>query len=102
MNATEKLAATYLRLNGFLLLPHFTIFTGRQHSHIDLIGLHPMNGVERVGALELPKDDRLFVTIRDRYEIDSRHNWLGIIAEVKTNQEVEEPSPKKRITQANS
>ena len=60
MNATEKLAATYLRLNGFLLLPHFTIFTGRQHSHFDLIGLHPMNGAEIGGRLQLPKDENLF------------------------------------------
>lgn len=95
MNTTEKLAATYLRLNGFLLLPHFTIFTGQQHSHIDLIGLHPMNGVERAGELALPKDDDLFDTIRNNYGLNPEHNLIGIVAEVKTNQDVEEPSPEK-------
>lgn len=95
MNATEKLAATYLRLNGFLLLPHFTIFTGQQHSHIDLIGLHPMNGIERVGDMVLLKDGTLFQTIAENFHLYPEQNLIGIVAEVKTNQDVEEPSPEK-------
>lgn len=97
MNATEKLAATYLRLNGFLLLPHFTIFTGDHHSHIDLIGLHPMNGVEKAGAdaLELLIDDRLFEKIQQHYRLDPKQCWIGIVAEVKTNEEIEIPSQAK-------
>ncbi len=47
------------------------------------------------GALELPKDGGLFETIHHHYGLDSRHGWIGIIAEVKTNQEVEEPAPAK-------
>ena len=39
MNAAEKIAATYLRLNGFLLVPQFTVFEGDRHSHVDLVSI---------------------------------------------------------------
>ena len=39
MNTAEKIAVMYLRLNGFLLLPHFTVFDGNYQNHINLIGL---------------------------------------------------------------
>jgi hypothetical protein len=47
-NIDEKIAATYLRLNGFLLLPHFTAFIsienkGKYHRHIDLLGFFAPN-----------------------------------------------------------
>jgi hypothetical protein len=48
MNGPEKIAAAYLRLNGFLLLPQFTIFDGQRHNHIDLVGVRCAASVEKV------------------------------------------------------
>jgi hypothetical protein len=85
MNLAEKLAATYLRLNGFLLLPHFTVFTGQQHNHVDLIALRAANSVERVGANILATDDRLFDALTNMRGKNARSDLLGIVAEVRTN-----------------
>lgn len=35
MNMAEKIAATYLRLNGFLVLLQFTVFIDGEHGHVD-------------------------------------------------------------------
>jgi len=70
VNTAEKIAATYLRLNGFLLLPHFTVFDGNEHNHIDLIALRAAHSAERVGELS-----------------------FAIIAEVRTNKDRDIPSP---------
>jgi hypothetical protein len=39
LNLAEKIARAYLRLNGFPQLPHFTVFSGGEHGHVDLIGI---------------------------------------------------------------
>lgn len=49
MHLTEKLAGTYQRLNGFLSVPNFIVFGGRQHNHIDLLGLRAPASTEKVG-----------------------------------------------------
>jgi hypothetical protein len=36
----------YLRLNGFLLLPHLTVLAGGQHGHVDIIGLRATGSAE--------------------------------------------------------
>jgi len=60
MNTAEKLACTYLRLNGFLLTPHFTIFSGENHTHIDIIGLRSKGSKEEVDNFTFPLDDDFF------------------------------------------
>jgi hypothetical protein len=64
-HTAEKIAATYLRLNRFLLLPLFTIFEYEGSRQIDLIGLRARGSLEQSKGPEgthcdLPTDDRLF------------------------------------------
>jgi hypothetical protein len=84
MNTAEKIAYTYLRLNGFLLLPHFTVFGGGAHSHVDLIGLRAADSFERFGQLTFPMDDELFHHISEMIGEPLRQH-LGVVAEVRTN-----------------
>lgn len=88
MNLAEKLAGTYLRLNGFLLLPHFTVFTGDHHNHIDLVGLRAARSVESVdlgiGHYDFPIDMRLFEEIGTRIP-NPCDRYLGLAGEVKAN-----------------
>lgn len=91
MNLAEKLAATYLRLNGFLLLPHFTVFTGRQHSHLDLVAMRAANSIERVGEFCLPVDDALFTALTDLRQSQAQTSFVGVAAEVRTNQDRDPP-----------
>jgi hypothetical protein len=92
MNLAEKLAMTYLRLNGFLTLPQFTIFDGSGHNHIDLIGLRAPNSQETVNGLTLITDDLLFEKLTQLIGQSSRIILLGIAAEVRTNDSRDEPS----------
>ncbi len=84
MNTAEKIAYTYLRLNGFLLLPQYTVFDGKSHNHIDLIGLRSANSREEVNGYTFPLDNDLFELTKNIVEnpLEAR---LGVIAEVKTN-----------------
>jgi|CZKV01.1.fsa_nt_gi hypothetical protein len=86
MNTAEKLAATYLRLNGFLLLPHFTVFDGEHHNHIDLIGYRLANSKELVHGEELLRDTKLFEKLTEMIEMDSNASSIGIIVEVRSNE----------------
>ena len=85
MNTAEKIAAIYLRLNGFLLLPHFTVFDGKQHNHIDIVGLRAANSVECLGDLIFPIDNRLFKAASE-FVNNPESIFLGALAEVRTNQ----------------
>jgi len=92
MNSAEKIAATYLRLNGFLLLPQFTAFGGDQHNHIDLLGLRAANSVEVVGMYPpLPTDEELFQAIPHDVCANPRQQFLGAVAEVRTNARRDKP-----------
>jgi hypothetical protein len=91
MNTAEKIASTYLRLNGFFLLPHFTVFDGNQHNHIDLIGLRAPNSQEGVGQLVFPIDNTLFGVANAFFENPTAMP-LGVVAEVRTNQRRDPPS----------
>lgn len=91
MNLAEKLAATYLRLNGFLLLPEFTVFDAHGYDHVDLIGLRAAGSVEcvqegRNELCEFPVDEEIFARIAERV-IDPKTKLLGVAAEVKTNKD---------------
>ena len=92
MNTAEKIAATYLRLNGFLLLPHFTVFDGHDHNHIDLIGLRAAHSAERVGDLKFPVDEAFFSLVSERLKVDATASLIAVIAEVRTNDKREAPS----------
>jgi len=92
MNLAEKLAATYLRLNGFLTLPQFTAFDGKQHNHIDIVALRAPNSQEVVSDITLLTDDALFAALSDLIGCSSRSVALGIAAEVRTNDDRDEPS----------
>ena len=85
MNAPEKIAATYLRLNGFLLLPHFTIFTDRHHNHVDLIGYRPRNSEECVSDVPLKRDDDFSNKIEELQNDDTKTLPTGIIVQVRGN-----------------
>jgi hypothetical protein len=92
MNLAEKLAGTYLRLNGFLTLPHFTAFDGNQHNHIDLVAFRAPNSQEVVGDITLLTDDLLFDAFSALIGRRSRSVALGVAAEVRTNTARDEPS----------
>lgn len=83
MTTTEKIAATYLRLNGFFLLPQFTVFDGAQHNHIDLLGLRTAGSREVANGHALPVDGNLFDRLMDM-GAKPDESPTGIIAEVKT------------------
>ena len=93
VNTAEKIAATYLRLNGFLLLPHFTVFDGNEHNHIDLIALRAAHSAERVGELKLPVDQLFFSLVSEHLDVDAFTVSVAIIAEVRTNKDRDIPSP---------
>lgn len=95
MNVAEKLAATYLRLNGFLLLPHFTTLdnANSRHNHIDLIGIRLPHSREIVEGKVLPIDDDFFNAISDlRSWPNPNQALIGIAAEARTNEDKDFPT----------
>lgn len=92
MNLAEKLAETYLRLNGFLTLPQFTAFDGVQHNHIDIVAFRAPNSHETVGDDPFLTDDNFFDTLSAIIGRPSRGVPLGVAAEVRTNNRRDEPS----------
>lgn len=91
MNMAEKIAATYLRLNGFLLLPQFTVFIGGEHGHVDFIGLRARGSREESAGLTFLIDDKFFVAIDRQVSANPLNEFLGLVAEVKTNRRVDFP-----------
>ena len=91
MNTAEKIAGTYLRLNGFFLLPQFTVFDGTRHNHIDLVALRAANSEERVDDVVLPVDDQLFETVSIFID-NPKSNHFGAIVEVRTNENRDIPT----------
>lgn len=86
MNTPEKIAATYLRLNGFLLLPHFTVFiAGAQHNHVDLIGYRPRNSEESVSNVPLERDEEFSSKIKELQNDGNEDSSAGIIVQVRGN-----------------
>jgi len=93
MNFAEKLAGTYLRLNGFLVLPNFTVFGEAQHNHVDLIGFRAPNSKEIVEGKLLPIDGKLFKAISTLWDKrDPTKEPLGIAVEVRTNKKRDVPT----------
>jgi len=95
-NIGEKIAATYLRLNGFLLLHHFTVFIDERPRHIDLLGLRAAHSAERpFGNEPCIVDDELFAQIKNAFKVDEpKGTCLGAVVEVRTNEHVDYPQKK--------
>ncbi len=94
MNTPEKIIKTYFRLNGFFLLPQFTLFRNEgSHIHIDLLGLRPPGGQEICEGQSLPTDGGFWKVSTELLGVDARDNLLGVIVEVKGNMEDERPAP---------
>ena len=91
MNTAEKLAATYLRLNGFLLLPQFTVFSGSHHGHVDLIGLRAKDSFSGFDGNPFLLDEALFEAISQTGCPEPKSMFLGLVAEVKTNKQRDTP-----------
>jgi hypothetical protein len=91
MNMAEKIAATYLRLNGFLLLPQFTVFIGGDHGHVDLVGLRAKGSKEESAGLTFPIDDKFFDSIDLLVCENPLDEFLGLVGEVKTNRRIDQP-----------
>lgn len=93
-NYAEKLAATYFRLNGFLLLPQFTIFPipgaaqKWRHRHLDLIGFRVGGSEEKIGVVPVWVDPELFGAISELPGYaEAKEKTLPIAVQVKTNGE---------------
>lgn len=91
MNMAEKIAATYLRLNGFLLLPQFTVFIGGEHGHVDFVGLRARNSREESDGVVFPIDTKLFAAIDGQVCATPLNEFLGLVGEVKTNRRIDFP-----------
>lgn len=85
MNAPEKIAATYLRLNGFFLMPNFTVFSGAQHADVDLLGVRAPDSHEQVGYLRFPVDEAFIGKLGDT------NIWHAVITQVKGNETLSFP-----------
>ena len=94
MNMAEKIAATYLRLNGFLLLPQFTVFIDGEHGHVDLVGLRAKGSKEESAGVSFITDDEFFGAIDPAVCVDPRNEFLGLVGEVKKNRQVDFPKAK--------
>jgi hypothetical protein len=81
MNAPEKIAQAYLRLNGFFTVPHFTLLKDRG-GHIDFLAVRLGGSKEKVGTeshgvpLEI---DEQFLSKLGVSEDDT----VGLVVEVK-------------------
>jgi hypothetical protein len=82
LNPPEKIAALYLRLNHFFLLPHFTLLalneSGSQTpEHSDFLALRMPGAHESIGRNNVLTDDRLLD------HLDRNRGLIRIVAEVK-------------------
>ena len=91
MNTPEKIAGVYLRINGFFLMPHFTLFDGVQHTHVDFLGLRAPHSREECGDKIFPLDDHLFDIFDKISQEKSKERLLSVIIEVKGNKKKEWP-----------
>ncbi len=91
MNTPEKIINTYFRLNGFFLLPQFTMFANDHHNHIDLLALRSPGCQEICGGAPLPIDIRLFECVSNLINKDALQSLVGLIAEIKGNAQIERP-----------
>jgi len=85
VNQPEKIAGLYLRLNGFLHLPLFTVFFEDGYGQIDYIALRAGNSVEKAGGVEFIVDDDFFKMCISDALTSPRETTFGIVAKVRGN-----------------
>lgn len=91
MNCPEKIVGAYLRLNGFFLLPHFTLLGGT-HTHVDFLSLRPPGSREQCDSLIFPVDPLLFINLHGLINYDPNLKLIGAVVEVKGGKRHETPS----------
>ena len=85
MNTPEKIAQTYLRLNGFFTIPHFSILQD-DWGHVDFLAVRLGGSVEKVGNADyrVPlKVDTDFLRIIGV----TKRKSVGLAVEVKSGDE---------------
>jgi hypothetical protein len=97
MNTAEKIAETYLRLNGFFTLPQFTLFIKHGvFEHIDIIAVRMAGSCELVEDMPMQVDNEFFDQLSALIpENDARNVLLPVAAEVKSNEEKQAPKPER-------
>lgn len=84
-NTPEKIAGLYLRLNGFLQLPLFTLFYEDRYGQIDILALRGKDSVEKAMSVEFPVDEAFFEKLKLNDQDEPKKDFLGIVAEVRGN-----------------
>jgi hypothetical protein len=83
MNCPEKIVGVYLRLNGFFLLPQFTLFEFAGHIHVDFLALRPPSMGESIHTpirnLTFPIDETLFELYRNNIGFEPFANYIGLV-----------------------
>jgi len=77
LNSPEKIVSLYLRLNGFFLMQHFTVFFTKRARHTDVLAVRLSNAEERIGDSILEKDTRFL------NELGSPAVDICLVAEIK-------------------
>jgi hypothetical protein len=85
MNTPEKIAQTYLRLNGFFTIPHFSILQD-DWGHVDFLAVRLGGSVEKVGKGEDRIPLKLDTDFFEKMEI-MEGDTVGLIVEVKSGEE---------------
>ncbi len=94
MNFAERLAGLYLRLNGFFLMPEFSIFRvglEKGHAHVDLIGFRPAGSREVFEGVVFPLDAAFYEAIANLCHEPFAEN-IALVCEVRTNSAGEFPN----------
>jgi len=73
VETSEKIALLYLRLNGFFLMQHFTVFVTKKQRHVDVLGVRLKGSKEEVNGTNLVIDEE-FVKILNGFDEDV-HLW---------------------------
>lgn len=90
MNTPEKIVQTYLRLNGFFTIPHFSILQDKG-SHVDFLAVRLGSSEEKVGKGE----NRELLSIDNKFLEKmggTKKDTVGLVVEVKGGDENAEVS----------
>lgn len=91
-NIPEKIASLYLRLNGFLQLPLFTLFYEDRHGQIDIVALRAGNSVETAMTSNFIVDEELFNNCKSESLPDPKGTTFGLVVEVRGNKRRKAPA----------
>lgn len=95
MEPSEKIVNVYLRLNGFFIIPKFSVLVERA-THVDILGMRIGNSEERVGknvnSIPLRIDDDFLKLLGI-----SKNDDVGLVVEVKGGEEEHGEIPEKNF-----